>query len=266
LIIFSAFLILFVLIGSVSAVKDNTPTLTQDTTKEINQEKITTGSDESSLNKEILKTNNKNTTLKEPVSGGTFNDIQTAVNNATSGSIIELSGLYKGTESININKDNLTFIGTNDATLDAQGQSRIMKIEAKGITLKNIKFINGKAQGDSDAVIQWNGANGNITNCNFNNNEAVLRGSIIRWNGANGIITNCNFTSNTASSMSGGAIRWIKSNGIITNCNFNKNTVYGLYGGAIYCADSNVNITNCNFTNNLQIMVVQSTGIKQMEI
>jgi len=66
--------------------------------------------------------------------------------------------------------------------------------------------------------------------------------------------------------MSGGAIRWIKSNGIITNCNFNKNTVYGLYGGAIYCADSNVNITNCNFTNNLQIMVVQSTGIKQMEI
>ena len=243
-------MILFVLVCSVNAAKDNTTTLSQDTDKEINQEKISTESDDSSLNKEILKKNNENITLKEPVSGGTFNDIQTAINTASSGSIIELSGLYKGTTQLNIKTDNITFIGTNDATLDAQRQSRIMNIEAKGITLKNIKFINGNAEGDFGGVIQWNGANGNITNCNFNNNEASLQGSIILWNGANGIITNCNFTSNTANSKSGGAIRWVKSNGIITNCNFNKNTVNGLYGGAIYCSNSNVNIINCNFTNN----------------
>ena len=131
-------MILFVLVGSVNAAKDNTTTLSQDTDKEINQEKISTESDDSSLNKEILKKNTENTTLKEPVSGGTFQDIQNAINSAASGSIIELSGLYKGTGPINIHQDNLTFIGTNDATLDAQRQSRIMKIEAKGITLKKI--------------------------------------------------------------------------------------------------------------------------------
>lgn len=90
----TVFLILFVLIGSASAAKDNTTTLSQDTTKNINQEKI--GIDDSNLNKEILKKNNENITLKEPVSRGTFNDIQTAINNASNGETITLSGLYTG--------------------------------------------------------------------------------------------------------------------------------------------------------------------------
>ena len=88
-------LILFVLIGSVSAAKDNTTTLSKDTSKEINQ-KISIGNDDSNLNKDILKSNDKNTTLKEPVSGDSFSDIQTAINNANPGETIELSGLYKG--------------------------------------------------------------------------------------------------------------------------------------------------------------------------
>ena len=58
----TVFLILFVLIGSVSAADDNTTALSQDNDKAINQEEISTGNDDSSLeikNKEILKTNDE---------------------------------------------------------------------------------------------------------------------------------------------------------------------------------------------------------------
>lgn len=55
---FTVFLILFVLIGSVSAANDNTTISSQDTDNEIIQEKISTGNDDSSL-KEM-----ENTTLK----------------------------------------------------------------------------------------------------------------------------------------------------------------------------------------------------------
>lgn len=47
---FTVFLILFVLIGSVSAANDNTTISSQDTDNEIIQEKISTGNDDSSLN------------------------------------------------------------------------------------------------------------------------------------------------------------------------------------------------------------------------
>ena len=180
MIIFSAFLILFVLIGSVSAAKDNTTTLTQDTTKEINQEKITTGSDESSLNKEILKTNNKNTTLKEPVSGRTFNDIQTAINNAADGETVELSGLYTGDGTVITLNKTLTIIGTNDATLDAKGKSAIFYITKEKTTLKNIKFINGNSN-IGGAIEYWQvmySDESSIINCTFINNTANEGGAI----------------------------------------------------------------------------------------
>ena len=89
LIIFTVFLILFVLIGSVSAVDDNTTVLSQDTDKEINQDEISTGNSDSSL---ILKSNDENTTLKEPVSGRTFDDIQKVIDDAKKGDTIELMG------------------------------------------------------------------------------------------------------------------------------------------------------------------------------
>lgn len=51
---FTVLLILFVLIGSVSAANDNITSLSQDRDNEINQEQISTGNDDSSLKK--LKT------------------------------------------------------------------------------------------------------------------------------------------------------------------------------------------------------------------
>ena len=165
-------MILFVLIGSVSATDDNVTSLSQDTYNEIIPEEISTGNDDSSLkeistgnddssfkeieNNEILETNHENTTLKTPVSGDTFDDIQTAIGSAADGDTIELDGLYKGLETaIIIDKNNLTILG-NDAILDAQGKSRILNITGAGVILKNINFINGNTT-DNGGAIYWYG-------------------------------------------------------------------------------------------------------------
>ena len=231
-----------------SAAKDNTTTISQDTSKEINQEKI--GIDDSSLNKEILKTNNENTTLKEPVSGGTFNDIQTAINNATSGSIIELSGLYIGNGTqITINKK-LTIIGTDDATLDAQGKSKIFYFNADYITLKNIKFINGNSETggaiSASPSIYYN----SISNCTFINNIATRNGGAIGNFGRNSIITNCTFINNVATGPYSGAIYIDAMTNIeISNSTFTNNKASN--GGAIFIYGSKDSIINeCNFTSN----------------
>jgi hypothetical protein len=110
--------------------------------------------------------NNENATLKAAVSGGTFADIQEAISSAESGATIELDGLYNGSgTAITIDKNNITIIG-NNAILDAQCQSRIFNITGTGVTLKNIKFINGNAT-DSGGAIYWYGANGTINNSSF---------------------------------------------------------------------------------------------------
>ena len=253
----SVFLILFVLMGSVSAINDNITDLSQDTDNAIAQEKISTGNDDSSLkeieNNEILKTNPKNTTLKTLVGGNTFADIQTAIDSAASGDTLELNGLYKGSGTpVIIDKNNLTIVG-NDAILDAQGQSRIFNITGTGIILKNIGFINGNAT-DKGGAIYWYGVNGAINDCNFANNKAAQMGGAIYWYGANGSINNSNFISNTAEKYSGGAIQWNtnSANGTVNGCNFTNN-IGTQRGGAVYCQGKNGTINNSIFINNTSI-------------
>ena len=246
---FTVFLVLFVLMGSVCASDDNITSLSQDTYNVIGQEGISTGNEDSCL-KEM---ENENTTLKTSVGGDTFADIQSAIDSAASGDTIELNGLYKGSgTAIVIVKNNLTLIG-NDAILDAQGQSRILNITGLGITLKNIKFINGNATDDGGAIY-WYGDNGIINNCDFTNNKAKLRGGAIYWYGVNGTVNNSNFINNSVTKFSGSAIQWDanSTNGVVNNCNFTGNTE-SQKGGAIYWAGVNGTINNSNFINNTGI-------------
>ena len=248
---FAAFLILFVLMGSVSATDDNITSLSQDTYDEISQEKITTGNDDSSL--EILETSHENTTLETSVSGDTFADIQTAIDSAADGDTIELKGLYNGSgTAIMVDKNNLTIIG-NDAILDGQGQSRILNITGTGVILKNIKFINGNVA-DNGGAIYWYGDDGVINDCNFSNNKATQRGGAVYWYGVNGTVNNSNFINNTVKKYSGSAIQWDfhSVNGTINNCNFTNNSG-AQKGGAVYWYGVNGTISNSNFINNTSI-------------
>ena len=84
--------------------------------------------------------------------GTNFTDIQDTIDSAKAGDTIFLNGeTYFGSSPINITTINhLTIIGGSEtepdkiATLDAQGKSRILTISANNITIKGIKFINGK--------------------------------------------------------------------------------------------------------------------------
>ena len=88
------------------------------------------------------------------VDGDDFSSIQTVIDDASEGDTIFLNAkTYIGSSShIIINKNNLTIIGgtsmEDDAVsiLDAQGNSRMMYINASNILIKGIKFINGKKQ------------------------------------------------------------------------------------------------------------------------
>ncbi|MBQ7927391.1 MAG: Ig-like domain-containing protein [Methanobrevibacter sp.] len=175
---------------------------------------------------------------------GTFSELQSNISATASGSTLLLTKDYKCennfTGGIIIN-ESITVDG-NGYTLDAQGISRIFKVTADNVTLKNINFINAQATRKGGAVCF--DMSGTVTDCNFTNNKATY---VANFGGAicmeSGTITNCNFVNNTA--LYGGAV--YLSEGNITNCNFTDNKATGK-GGAINIYSSFV--TGCNFVNN----------------
>ena len=220
------------------------------------------------------------------VDGDDFSSIQTVINDASEGDTIFLNAkTYIGSSShIIINKNNLTIIGgtsmEDDAVsiLDAQGNSRMMYINASNILIKGIKFINGKRTGSSGGAIQLvsGGVNFTLKDCIFINNTASQGGAVYAANSyAGSAIINCSFINNSARN-SYGAVRWGAANSIFENCIFENNTAatYGgamlvdgrnvtlknsrfiknsaLNGGALYwlSTSSNSTLINCNFTNN----------------
>ena len=78
--------------------------------------------------------------------------------------------------------------------IDAQGKSRIFKITADNIILKNINFINGNTTDFGGAIYMDSGS---IKNCNFTNNTASQRTGAVCFDSF-GTVENCNFVNNTA--------------------------------------------------------------------
>ena len=170
---------------------------------------------------------------------GSFAELQINITQATEGSTLTLNKNYEcedGFDSggILINKS-ITIDGQGNK-IDAQGKSRIFKITAENVILKNIIFTNGKTT-DGGAV--YFSGTGEVTNCNFTNNTASGDGGAVYfWD--QGTVTNCNFVDNSASH--GGAIfsmEWYTTADtcIFKNSGDNVNTV-------IYLPTLNVN----NFT------------------
>ena len=186
-----------------------------------------------------------------------FSSIQNIINSAEVGAVIFLNGeTYIGNGSeISINKKLTIYGGSNAsdksiATLDAKGLSRIFNITSEDVTLIGIKFTNGKETSQNGGgAIYWEGDNGNITECSFENNTADYYGGAISWWGSNGKITASTFKDNTA--LSGGAIDWVYSvNGTVSECSFTNNAA-DYYGGAIdWVYSVNGTVSDCNFTDN----------------
>ena len=216
-------------------------------------------------------------------SGKTFANIQTAVNNANAGDVIELDGTYTSSGKTIAVKKSLTFNGVNGATLDAKKLSGIFHITKKvTVNFNNITFINAKDGAifaDSEVYVDrvpvkvnidgcsfkdnyrdWSGAaiyaftSGlcKVTNSNFTNNYVKEPGKNIKHPSSDaGAIyaynletVNCSFINNHAQSC-GGAISFEES-AKITDCFFKGN--YANTGGAIY--GSKVNLVNTIFESN----------------
>ena len=198
------------------------------------------------------------------LNGGTFQTIQNKINSASAGDVIQLSGTFtaSGLSSIQVNKK-LTITSLSQATLDGQGKSSIFSLNegSRGMTLSNLRFINGHAQFGSTIYI-WD-RDITVDNCVFEDNYASdTGGAIISAYEAdrprNALVKNCKFYNNRAG-VAAGALALYGDNSRVENCIFDSNGVSidnGLngYGGAIQLSLDTVKCTayaiNCTFKNN----------------
>ena len=137
----------------------------------------------------------------------TFTDLKNLIDAASPKDTIKLEDDYTNDGSITADGITISKAITIDGkghTLDAKGSSRIFKINAENVTLKNIIFKNG--HGNNGGAIQWMNTKGVADNCTFISCSAENGGSVY-WNGENGMINTSTFDHSTATS-NGGAIYW----------------------------------------------------------
>ena len=190
--------------------------------------------------------------ILEVADGGTFSDLQSKINGADEGSIINLENDYKfnsqsDTNVIKINKN--IKINGNGYTIDGNHAAMFLSIGKYDVTLRNINFVNG----DSSSGSGGNIVSGTVVtlgdlivdNCNFINNKGGYGGALEAYGKLD--LTNSNFTNNYG--VFGGAVFLNGDNSRILNCNFVDNSVM-LEAGAVYASGENSIISDCLFINN----------------
>ena len=189
--------------------------------------------------KEVLSDSNSIT-----VTNKTFSGIQTAVNDSDMGYTIILDGTYliDGNRGISVNKQ-LSFIGINNATLDAKNLGPIFTLGTSGVSFKDITFKNGRSIKGGAFFCEWDGV---FVNCSFVNNSAREGGAVYNMIGECSFV-NCSFVNNSASSDGGAICGDYSSSASIINCSFVNNSASS-DGGAVFIAGGSV--VNCSFVNN----------------
>ncbi|WP_405309133.1 right-handed parallel beta-helix repeat-containing protein [Methanobrevibacter sp.] len=179
----------------------------------------------------------------------TFTDLKNLIDSSSPGDTIKLEDDYINDGSITADGIAISKAITIDGkghTLDGKGLSRIFKVNAENVTLKNIIFKNG--HGNNGGAIQWMNTKGVADNCTFINCSAENGGSVY-WNGENGMINKSTFDHSTATS-NGGAIYWNANSGEIANSIFTNS--YAQNGGAVYVPENrNVEIKSSIFDSNI---------------
>ena len=222
LIILLLFIILFVCIGSASAVENQTDDIGENEVIGVSE------------NQEILTAGEY-----------TYSDLRNQI--GTGGNVKLTKGNYTYVDG---DGDTITIstsgvINGNGAVIDMAGSyyMRAFNVTASGVTIKNLTIKNAIVEGNGGAV--YFSKSGTVENCNFIDNncgESFFGGAV--YFGDYGSVSNCNFTKNTASR--GGAV-FFNGECTVTNCNFIENTA-DAEGGAIMMNSGTV--TNCNFTEN----------------
>ena len=177
-------------------------------------------------------------------STGTFSQLSTLISNTPENGILNLNKDYvkdasSSNEGIVISKA-ITIDGKGH-TIDANHTSRIFKVQAANVTLKNINFINGYCA-ENGGAIYWSGMNGAVFNCNFINCSSASRGGAIYWNGNNGVISKATFE-NCVANLDGGCI-YVNGN---INVEISESEFIGNDAGDVNNAVYGGTVTNCSF-------------------
>lgn len=245
-----------------------------ETVDEIGLESDDTVKLENSQTKQIMEVGSQdsNETLQatRTPNGNTYQSIKDAIDAASAGDTIKLSGTYYSNgNQIVINKK-LNIMSDNSATLDGKHLSVAFQINENGAgtTFKNLKFING--EGTAGSAIRIFAKNIHITDCIFEDNHGTVGGAIYGKNDiddASGtIVDNCQFRRNSCyhddlnTYACAAALALFSKDTEVKNSIFEDNWIESntdCFGGAIQVGmnspASNTKITNCIFKNNSAI-------------
>ena len=242
-----------------------------ETVDEIGLESDDTVKLENSQTKEMMGVGSQdsNETLQatHTPSGNTYQSIKDAIEAASAGDTIKLSGTYYSNgNQIVINKK-LNIISDNLAILDGKHLSYAFQINEKGAgtTFKNLKFING--EGTYGSAMTINAKNVHVTDCIFEDNHGTMAGAIYGKNhigdASGAIVDNCQFRRNSCYSPDfskfscAAALALFSKDSEVKNSIFEDNWVASnvdCFGAAIQIGldvpASNAKVTNCVFRNN----------------
>ncbi|GAA5818527.1 MAG: nitrous oxide reductase family maturation protein NosD partial [Methanobrevibacter sp. CfCl-M3] len=91
------------------------------------------------------------------------NSIQTAIDNASPGDIIELNGGVYYQHDINVNKANLTIKTSGNGgvpIINGQGQGGGFKVTGSGVTIQNLTITNTRVSSDNGGGVYIYGVSG----------------------------------------------------------------------------------------------------------
>ncbi len=173
--------------------------------------------------------------LIQPDGTGDFPNIQTAVNNLTTGDIITLG--------------DGTFTGPGNRDIDYQGKRITIRSES-GAASSCILDINGAAGDPHRAFLFASGEDEDAKLENITITDAWFpeMGGAIYCHGSSPSVNGVRFISNIGDY--GGAIFCENSSPVITDCHFKSNSNISGTGGAICCYSSSPTIADCWFTGN----------------
>ena len=189
--------------------------------------------------------------IKNPLTTGTFKDLQRLIDNTTVGDTLVLTKDYyydpardlPYTHGMYLNKT-ITIKG-NGHIISGIDKARIFQVTGSNINLQNITFENGYAintMGDGNyrgGAIFSTGNYLNVSNCTFRDNYAPTYAGAIDQYSNTIIIENCNFFNNTAGEYGAVVIDSTVSTNTITGSLFENNT--GSTYGSLYLGNGVVN-------------------------
>lgn len=238
-IIFTIFLVFFLVIGAVSAQEDNS----QDC---------------------IISTQEDN--LQGVEETKSFSVLQTQIDDCSDNGVLNLNSNYayeSGDSVITVNHNNFTIDGHNNK-IDASKQTQIFKVGGENVTIKNLIFTNGYTELNSSGAIASGGAGLLIINSTFIDNYGIRAGAIHNYKSIDNVsVVNCTFINNSAK-YSGGAINNDMGDYFsVDRCTFINNTVKesrnggsAIYnwGGTHSLGGNYFSVVNSRFINNTAVL------------